>query len=89
MRLKAMGQPRYRNGFEITLQRDLLSLPLKWSQPKMIFVNSMSDLFHDSVPEEVYSGSIRYNEGCTLAYISGAYETIGALGGRWWQVAMV
>jgi protein gp37 len=49
-RLKSMGQPRYRNGFKVTLQRDLLQVPLKWSSPSMVFVNSMSDLFHEDVP---------------------------------------
>jgi protein gp37 len=51
-RLEAMGQPRYRNGFNLTLHRDLVSLPLKWKKAQMIFVNSMSDLFHEDVPTE-------------------------------------
>jgi len=51
-RLKAMGQPRYRNGFRLTLQPDALEVPLRWKRPRMIFVNSMSDLFHKSVPLE-------------------------------------
>ncbi len=49
-RLKAMGNPRYKNGFEVTLHEDLIELPLKWKKPKRIFVNSMSDLFHEKVP---------------------------------------
>ena len=49
-RLHAMGMDRYRNGFAITLQEDLLELPLKWKRPRKIFVNSMSDLFHPDVP---------------------------------------
>ena len=49
-RLKAMGQPNYRNGFELTLHDRSLELPLHWGRPKMIFVNSMSDLFHEDVP---------------------------------------
>lgn len=49
-RLQAMGQPNYRNGFELTLQPQMLELPLKWSSPQRIFVNSMSDLFHEEVP---------------------------------------
>ncbi|MCH7498066.1 MAG: phage Gp37/Gp68 family protein [Candidatus Marinimicrobia bacterium] len=49
-RLEAMGQYRYRNGFKLTLQEDLVGLPLTWKKPKMIFVNSMSDLFHKDVP---------------------------------------
>jgi protein gp37 len=49
-RLKAMGQANYRNGFEVTLQPQMLELPLRWKTPRRIFVNSMSDLFHDDVP---------------------------------------
>lgn len=51
-RLRAMGQPRYAAGFRVTLQPDLLELPLHWRQGRLIFVNSMSDLFHDQVPLE-------------------------------------
>ncbi len=51
-RLQAMQQPNYRNGFSVTLQPQMLDLPLRWNQPKRIFVNSMSDLFHPSVPSE-------------------------------------
>jgi protein gp37 len=51
-RLQAMGQANYRNGFELTLQPKMLELPLGWKKPQTIFVNSMSDLFHDGVPVE-------------------------------------
>ena len=47
-----MGNPRYSRGFEVTLHRDLIDLPLRWQQPRLIFVNSMSDLFHEDVPLE-------------------------------------
>jgi protein gp37 len=50
LRLKAMGNPSYINGFNLTLHEDILTLPLKWRKPQTIFVNSMSDLFHDDVP---------------------------------------
>jgi protein gp37 len=50
-RLKAMGQPNYANAFNLTLQAHMLELPLKWRTPQVIFVNSMSDLFHKDVPE--------------------------------------
>lgn len=50
LRLQAMGQPRYADGFGVTLQHDLLTLPLTWNKPRRVFVNSMSDLFHDDVP---------------------------------------
>jgi protein gp37 len=51
-RLQLMGQPNYRNGFVLTLQPQMLELPLRWKAPKRIFVNSMSDLFHKDVPLE-------------------------------------
>ena len=50
-RLQAMGQRNYRNGFALTLQPHMLELPLTWKRPQTIFVNSMSDLFHEDVPE--------------------------------------
>ena len=50
-RLKAVGVPNYANGFEVTLHEELLKLPLKWHKPKIIFVNSMSDLFHEKIPD--------------------------------------
>lgn len=51
-RLKAMGSVRYLNGFKITLHEDLIDLPRRWKQPRVVFVNSMSDLFHPEVPLE-------------------------------------
>ena len=60
-RLQAMGQPNYRNGFELTLQPQMLELPLQWKKPQTIFVNSMSDLFHEDVP---------------LAYIQRVFEVM-------------
>jgi protein gp37 len=50
-RLQRMGQPRYKNGFEVTLHEDLLDIPLRWKKPRIIFVNSMSDIFHGDVPD--------------------------------------
>ncbi len=51
-RLQAMGNPRYAAAFELTLHQDLLDLPLKWRQPRFVFVNSMSDLFHEAIPQD-------------------------------------
>jgi protein gp37 len=51
-RLQAMGNPRYRNGFDLMLHEDLIELPKRWREPRLIFVNSMSDLFHELVPIE-------------------------------------
>lgn len=60
-RLKAMGQPKYQRdgdpatsgpGFGLTIHEAALSIPLRWRRPRRVFVNSMSDLFHEEVPEE-------------------------------------
>ena len=50
IRLKAMGLEKYSNGFSITLHPELLEEPKKWKNPHTIFVCSMSDLFHESIP---------------------------------------
>ena len=70
-RLQAMGQANYRNGFKVTLQPQMLELPLRWRSPKRIFVNSMSDLFHDEVP---------------VAYIKGVFETMRRANWHQYQV---
>jgi protein gp37 len=51
-RLQAMGQPNYARGFEVTLHERALELPLTWKKPQTVFVNSMSDIFHEQVPED-------------------------------------
>jgi len=45
-----MGQPNYQRGFELALHPAMLERPLAWRKPQVIFVNSMSDLFHKDVP---------------------------------------
>jgi protein gp37 len=52
LRLKAAHNPSYINGFQLTLHERVLCLPLRWSKPQSIFVNSMSDLFHEEIPDE-------------------------------------
>lgn len=52
LRLKAMGQRNYVNGFSLTLHESALELPLRWKKPQTIFVNSMSDMFHQRVPQD-------------------------------------
>jgi len=49
-RLEAMGQPNYANGFSLTVHPHVVDAPLSWKAPRVIFVNSMSDLFHEDVP---------------------------------------
>ncbi len=59
-RLKAMGQPKYQRdggrgsgpGFGVTLHEDELAAPARWRKPRRVFVNSMSDLFHEDIPDE-------------------------------------
>lgn len=51
-RLRAMGTPGYENGFALTLRPERLEEPLQRKKPTVYFVNSMSDLFHDKVPDE-------------------------------------
>lgn len=60
-RLKAMGVHQYRNGFELTLQPDAMDVPRRWKKPRLVFVNSMSDMFHERVP---------------LAFIRRVFETM-------------
>ncbi|MBI3407913.1 MAG: phage Gp37/Gp68 family protein [Planctomycetes bacterium] len=50
VRLRGMGNEKYRNGFELTMHDDVLEAPLAWKKPQRIFVNSMSDMFHEEVP---------------------------------------
>jgi len=50
-RLKAMGQPNYRHGFRVTCHKGTLNLPMKLRKLDRIFVNSISDLFHEDVPD--------------------------------------
>ena len=51
-RLQAMGQRRYRNAFKVTLQPEALEEPYRWKKSRIVFVNSMSDLFHEEIPLE-------------------------------------
>ena len=52
LRLKKMGVEKYKNGFQIALHPGTLLEPKKWKKPKLVFVNSMSDLFHKNVPSD-------------------------------------
>lgn len=50
IRLQAMGVEKYREGFELRIHEDSLNIPYTWNRSKIVFVNSMSDLFHKDVP---------------------------------------
>lgn len=70
-RLHAMGSDRYRDGFNVTLHPDLLDVPRRWRQPRIVFVNSMSDLFHEDIPDR---------------YIERVFETMNACPQHTFQV---
>lgn len=79
-RLKAMGAPKYQNdgdprtsgpGFGVTVHRDALDLPRRWRTPRVVFVNSMSDLFHAKVP---------------VAFVQEVFEVIAATPQHTYQV---
>jgi protein gp37 len=57
-----MGQKKYSNGFQLTLHPDTLELPLRWKKPQVIFVNSMSDLFHKDVSDDYVEAVVRVME---------------------------
>jgi protein gp37 len=56
-RMRNMGVEKYQNGFKLTLHPETLGQPLSWKEPRRVFVNSMSDLFHDEIPDE-YIGEV-------------------------------
>ncbi|HPN94703.1 MAG TPA: phage Gp37/Gp68 family protein [bacterium] len=57
-RLQAMGQPNYADGFKVRLHEHVLNAPLEWNRPSVVFVNSMSDMFHEDVPVEFIQKAI-------------------------------
>jgi len=63
-RLQAMGNPNYTNGFKVTLHEHMLAVPMSWKKPRMVFVNSMSDLFHTKVPFEFVDRVFATMRGC-------------------------
>jgi protein gp37 len=63
-RLQAMGQPKYHNGFEVTVHPEVLDLPKQWREGRLIFVNSMSDLFHERVPLDFIQRVFEVMESC-------------------------
>lgn len=84
-RLHAMGQPNYRNGFRVTLQHHMLDRPLAWRAPQLVFVNSMSDLFHENVPapfiERVFD-TMRRADWHTFQVLTKRAERLEQLGAR-------
>lgn len=64
-RLKAMGLARYDREFSVALHEDLVSTPKRWARPRMVFVNSMSDLFHEKVPVSFIRRIFETMESCS------------------------
>jgi len=52
-RLQAMGSKNYLKGFKLSFHRESFTIPLNWKKPQIIFVNSMSDIFHKDVPDSI------------------------------------
>lgn len=63
-RLKAMGAQRYVNGFDLALHEDILERPYRWVKPRTVFVNSMSDLFHEDVPADFIQRVFKVMQEC-------------------------
>ena len=82
-RLKAMGQRRYRNGFAVTLHPEALDEPYRWKKPRVVFVNSMSDLFHEQIPfdfiQQVFS-AMEANARHTFQVLTKRSERLRELG---------
>ncbi len=84
-RLQAMGNRRYANGFEVTLHDDLIDLPKSWKRSRLIFVNSMSDLFHEKIPQsfiERIFQTIRDNPRHTFQVLTKRAERLAELAPR-------
>jgi protein gp37 len=83
-RLYAMGAERYQNGFRPTLHDDLIDLPKRWKKGRVIFVNSMSDLFQDDVPDDFIYRVFLTMESCpqhTFQILTKRSERLREIGG--------
>jgi len=84
-RLFAMGAERYQNAFKPTLHYDLIDLPRRWKKPRVIFVNSMSDLFQEAVPLDFIRGVFSTMEACpqhTFQILTKRSERLREIGGQ-------
>ena len=84
-RLQAMGVKKYSRGFDVAVHAEVLDEPLRWRQPRLVFVNSMSDLFHASVPtvfvESVFA-TMNHSLRHTFQILTKRPDRIRALDGR-------
>ncbi len=84
-RLHAMGSGRYLNGFRVTLHTDLLDAPRRWRQSRTVFVNSMSDLFHEEIPDNYIARVFATMRECpqhTFQVLTKRGERLAELGQR-------
>ena len=63
-RLQAMGLEKYARGFQVSQHPSVLEEPLRWRKPRLVFVNSMSDLFHESVEPEFIKAAFEVMNRC-------------------------
>lgn len=102
-RLKGMGSPKYQTdgdprtsgpGFGVAMHGDALSIPLRWRKPTMVFVNSMSDLFHARVPREFVAkvfATMGVTQRHTYQILTKRPERMARVLGeyRWWTEVVV
>ncbi len=84
-RLRRMGAAKYARGFEVALHREALDDPLRWRRPRLVFVNSMSDLFHADVPDAFVEAVFRTMNAAsrhTFQVLTKRPERAVALGGK-------
>ena len=84
-RLTAMGSSRYLDGFKPTLHHDLIDLPMRWKKPRTVFVNSMSDLFQEAVPDDFIARVFETMAACpqhTFQILTKRSGRVAALGSR-------
>ena len=74
------GHP-FEFGFDLRLVPEKLGDPIRWSKPKKIFVNSMSDLFHEDVPGRIHRESLPGDAGGELAHLPDSHQAGGPHGG--------
>jgi protein gp37 len=96
-----IGHP-YERGFDPRLVPERLADPLKWTEPRMIFVNSMSDLFHEQVPDEYIERVCKVMEAASWhtyqvltkradrlqSLLSGSLKRFAAMKHVWWGVSV-
>ncbi len=87
-RLHAMGSQRYKKGFKPTLHYDLIDLPRRWKKPRVIFVNSMSDLFQEDVPEDFHPRRFRHDGGMPAAHVSNSHKAKRTAARTWRKTAV-